>query len=502
MVAFDVLAQDDFAMKYLIDVTRSLDTFEIELEWDGKLKLENEIFQFAATAPGTYQTMDIGRFVSDFRAYDKKNRLLEVEQLGVNQFRIDQPKKSVRITYKVAETFDTKVKKNPVYLMAGSSIEEDHTLINSHTMLGYFHGLQGQPIHVKLERPESWRVGTALPHRDQALVAENFDHMVDSPILAGKLTYADTILDNTRVEIYTYSANNKISSTDLLSNMSGVLDASKQFLVELPVDRYTFLYHFEPNPPGQTGAWEHSYSSEFVMPEGEFTPSRMKSIEHIASHEFFHIVTPLNIHSEIIEQFNFVSPTPSSHLWLYEGVTEWASNILLYRGGKMDLNGYLKEAWSKKIMITEKYFREDWSLQDIALRSYAEEGQKQYGNIYYKGSLVAGLLDIRLLELSEGKLGLRELILNLVEKYGKGNPVSEETFIEDIVDMTYPEIGDFFNKYVLGSEDLPYEEYLKKIGLKIVRPAKQPVSVFKAKKLTSEQGQLFDAWSQNLSLQR
>ena len=40
------------------------------------------------------------------------------------------------------------------------------------------------------------------------------------------------------------------------------------------------------------------------------------AVTDMAAHEFFHIVTPLNIHSEIIEHFNFATPTPSQHLWL------------------------------------------------------------------------------------------------------------------------------------------------------------------------------------------
>ena len=40
-----------------------------------------------------------------------------------------------------------------------------------------------------------------------------------------------------------------------------MLEAAGRFLGRLPVDRYTFLYHFEDQP---AGAWEHSLSSEYV----------------------------------------------------------------------------------------------------------------------------------------------------------------------------------------------------------------------------------------------
>ncbi len=499
IVTLGLHAQENI-IRYTLDLTQNLDTIDVELDVDGKLSAENSIFQFAATAPGTYQTMNIGRFVSDFQAFDKKGKKIDVKKLSVNQYELSKAKKVSTIKYKVAETFDTKVKEYPIYLMCGSSLEKDHALINAHTMMGYFQGLQKSPIHIKIKYDESWKVGTALLKENDVYVAEDFDHAVDSPILLGTLTMADTTVADTKIEIYTYSTTGKITSAMLLSEMSAMLDAANKFLVKLPVDRYTFLYHFEPNIKGQTGAWEHSYSSEYVLAEADPTPDYLYKVVDIASHEFFHIVTPLNIHSEVIESFNFVSPTPSVHLWLYEGVTEWASNILLYRGGVIDLKTYMSNALARKIMIEQNYFDTSWSLKKLAEESFnGGEGAKQYGNIYFRGALVAGLLDIRLLELSEGKMGLRELMLQLVAKYGKGKPVSEATFFDDIVAMTYPELRNFFDQYVLDAQPLPYKEYLNKIGL-TVNGEGNNIRVTKMKRLSDEQQKLFDAWSKNMEI--
>lgn len=75
----------------------------------------------------------------------------------------------------------------------------------------------------------------------------------------------------------------------------------------------------------------------------------------------------------------------------------------------------------------------------------------QFGNIYNKGALVAALLDIRLLELSDGEAGLRELILEWIEIYGPNNAFSEADFFEVLVAMTYPEIEDFIDQYIKGT---------------------------------------------------
>ncbi|AWV97580.1 M61 family metallopeptidase [Arcticibacterium luteifluviistationis] len=485
------------AINFEIDVTKNTDTFYVSVDLEKQLSKENNIYQFAATAPGTYQTQNIGRFISDFKAFNKKGKEIKVTYKAPNQYIISKPHKVKSINYKVAETFDTEVESYPVYMMCGSSIENDHALINTHTMLGYFEGLQSNPLKIKVTGQEGWKTGTALESKDGYYLANSFDHAVDSPILTGNLTYAETQVADTPIRIFTYSEKGKYTSEALLENMKDMLAASNKFLIKLPVENYTFLYYFLQNPDGQTGAWEHSYSSEYVLTENEPTDANMKQVTDIASHEFFHIVTPLNIHSEIIESFNFVEPTPSQHLWLYEGVTEWASNILLYRGGVVDFDAYIKNSIRQKIIINENYFDKSWSLERLAKESFNEDGAKQYGNIYYKGALVAGYLDIRLLELSDGKRGLRELMLELVDKYGKGRPISEKGFFKDLVQMTYPEIGDFIHDYIQNAEPLPNKEYLGKIGLNYSGNGKS-IEIRKMVNPTDKQLMLFEAWSKNL----
>lgn len=449
-------------LKYTVNLKESSDDrFRVTLDVAG-FDDSNDIYQFASTAPGTYQTMNIGRFVKDFKAFDKKGKEISVIKIGENQYQLSEPKKVKKITYQIAETWDTPVDKNVVYKMCGSSIEKDHVLVNGHCVFGYPKGMQNAPLEIKLEYPAEWQVGTALSKNNEGnYYAENYDKIVDSPILLGRLSKASTTLNGATVEIYTYSKTDLIKSQDLLNSMSEMLKSAQAFVVKLPVDRYTFLFHFEDE---SWGAWEHSYSSEYVFKEQPYTEDYGKRITSTAAHEFFHIITPLNIHSEIIEHFNFVTPTASEHLWLYEGTTEWASDLMQLRYGLMDpptFFGQLKE----KLMADAQY-DPTCSLSKLALTSFSDEGQKQYGNIYMRGALVAGLLDIRLLELSGGTKGLREVILELSKKYGTQNSFPEKDIFQIFTQMTYPEIADFFNKYVQNANPLPMTEYYAKLGIK------------------------------------
>jgi predicted metalloprotease with PDZ domain len=452
---------------YVVNLNaREGDTFKIKLYVDN-LKDENAIYQFAASAPGTYQTMDLGRFVRSFKAYDVNGNEISSNHISTNQWEISQPENVHLIEYSIAETFDTAVDSNVIYPMAGSSIEYDHVLINGQCTFGYPSGMQKRPVKMKLLYPEEWIIGTALHlGTDGFYIAKDYDQVVDSPILAGQLTHAETDVRGTRVDLFVYSENGMVEAESILNQTDDILNAAADFTEGLPVDRYTFLFNLEDTDFPGGGAWEHNYSSIYVFSENDYLQAQSVDQDFpqkVMAHEFFHIITPLNIHSELVSNFNFVKPEPSRHLWLYEATTEWAAQIMQFRAGLMDINQYLK-VLSDKLIIAD-HFRKDYSLMELSLNSFSNAGKGQYINVYQKGAVTIGLLDILLLDLSDGKRGLREVINELSEAYGPANAFDENTFFDTFTTFTFPEVETFINRYIKKAEPLPIAEYYSKIGI-------------------------------------
>ena len=474
---------------------RTGDSFKVRVFIDG-LTDANAVFQFAATAPGTYEEMNFGNYVSDFKAYDEEYEPLTVTKISENQFKLDQPSNTAIIEYEIHETWDEINPVDYVHKMAGTSIEEDHSLINTFAVMGYPTGLQEKKYIVSIDRPSNWLVGTALPKNNNGYyVAQDYDQLADSPILMGDLTNATINLGQTEIDIWTYSQTGVYTSADIKDQIQYIMNDEKAFLKDIPVDKYTFLYHFEDSNGEELygGALEHSYSSLHVIDEAK-VEQNIFTIKYYAAHEFFHILTPLNLHSEIIEDFNFVTPTPSRHLWLYEGVTEWAAWMVRYRNNYLSLD-YLLRVFESKIAADEEYYDNSYSLVDISLNSYTPEGAEQFHNVYLKGAMVAALLDIRLLELSNGERGLREVLLELAEIYGPENAFPDDQFFEILTDMTYPEIGDFIENYIKGTKELPYQEYFIKIGIEY-DPATNAFHF--TPEPTEEQLFMFERWNKNL----
>jgi len=445
------------------------DLFHVTVFTEG-LSLENNIYNLPATVPGTYSNLNFGRFVTSFKAYDEDGTELQAEKISTNQWRINDIENLAKLDYNVEDTFDSDIVDGKVIPMAGSGINNDFIVLNTFAMLGYFENLQSEPIKLKLDYTPDWTIGTSLIIDENGYyTAESYDYLADSPILMGDLTTASTSVNGIKVGVYVYSPDSTINADKIIDSADDILQSASEFIGYSPVTHYNFLMCFLDMPTfmqmgfAGAGALEHSYSSLFVFPA---MGGISQEIKDDLAHEFLHILTPLNLHSNIIQPFNFEVPTASQHTWLYEGVTEWASDIMQLRSGLITIEQYL-ERMSEKLTIND-HFRQDISLTDLSKQVYDEVITMQFLNFYNKGAVVAALLDIRLLELSGGKQGLREIYLELLDRYGKDKPFPEDDFFNIFVDMTYPEIEQFINDYIKGTKPLPNVEYMKKLGFNYI----------------------------------
>jgi predicted metalloprotease with PDZ domain len=487
-------AQD--SLRYAVNLSDTVHhVFAVTLEVP-TLADSNAIFEFAATAPGTYQTMDIGRFVHSFKAFDAAGKPVPSEHIGTNEWRLGDPRRVHVITYRVTATRDTTYTKDPIYPMCGTVLERGYALINGQGVFGFPRGMQSAPLTIRLTYPTGWTFGTPLTQQNGVFVADSYDRLVDSPILLGPhLTTSTLEVTGVPVRIFVRAQHQDLTADQVRDAMRDMLTAAGAFLGKLPVDRYTFLYDFGAYGRGTiTGAWEHSYGSEYVLPDAPYSDGYGTQIRDIAAHEFFHVVTPLNIHSEIIEHFNFATPVPSQHLWLYEGTTEWAAHKMMLQGGLTSLSDYLALVVQKE-QSDRMGFDTTWSLRKMSLASYSDSGQRQYPNIYQRGAVVAGLLDIKLLEESGGARGLRDLILDLSKQYGKHRAFPENGLIDTIVARTSPNTRDFFDRYIFGTERPPLKTYYAKLGINLIEDAKGlPERFVVDSAATPEQLKLRKAW--------
>lgn len=463
-------AQPEHVRYHLELFPTAADHFDVTVDLP-ELKEAEDRFQFCATAPGTYQTMDIGRLVGALSFLTPAGKEVRGRAVAGNAFVLPE-EGAARLRYRVLETWDTDLKENPVYRMAGTSVEADHALLCPHAIFGFLPLRQGEPLELVLTVPREWQVGTALKLLSEENLdagrkrltyhAENYDAFVDSPILAGTLDRAELELAGCHFEAFTYSISGGAYAQAILEELRDELLALKDFVKGFPIDRYTMLFHFEDRT---VGAWEHTTSSTYVFRDADFQSMLPQKIPHFVSHETFHMITPLHIRSEAIYPYNFAEPQPTAHIWFFEGVTEWAAKTMLLRAGLSSLEEYLKEMRNK--LFVSRFMAQDQSLIEMSLQSFTPKGQAVFGNFYMKGALNAMLLDILLLHQSGGQSGLRELVLQLKERFGPERVFAEAEFLPLISSLGGERIGSYLERHIEGTEPLPFKEVLALVGIEV-----------------------------------
>ncbi len=470
--------------QYTVDLTNVVDDrIYVELT-PPSISSKNLTFYFPKIVPGTYAIADYGRYVSDFTALDKKGKKLDVEKIDENTWKIKSAKDLRKISYWVDDTFDTPKSGPEIFWPAGTNIEANTNIIlNTSGFFGYFEGVKEVPFQFNVIRPKHFYGSTGLiPAQTGAslssLKLENksgdenkvvdvfkttdYDQLIDSPLMYSKPDTAVIKVGNTEVLIGSYSPNKKITAKEIAESIREVLMAQKEFLGgTLPVDKYAFIFYFTDKPILSYGALEHSYSSLYYMPEMTIDETRQQ-LRDFAAHEFFHIVTPLTVHSEEIENFDFNDPKMSQHLWMYEGVTEYFAGNVQVKYGIINIDEYIQMLQEK--MFQADQFNDSLSFTDLS-KFTLEKYHDQYQNVYLKGALIGLCLDLKLRKLSDGKFGLQNLLIDLSKKYGKNKAFKDNELFDEITKMTYPAIGEFFNKHVKGNEPLPLQEVFTDVGI-------------------------------------
>ncbi len=449
-----------------------------------EIEQEEIVYNMPKIVPGTYSVSDFGKFASDFQAFGKSGKKLKVEKLDTNRWKISNARDLQKITYWVDDTFDAAKRQDNVFEPGGTNIEENKNfLLNTFGFIGYFDGLKQVPYELVVKKPEGFYGSTALKttsttdSTDTYLLPDYVD-LADSPLMYNRPDTTIINLGGTEVLVSVYSPSGKVTSGPIAANVKNVLEAQRSYLGgTLPVDKYAFLIYV-PERVGKTGSYgalEHSYSSVYFLPE---MPEEMfnSTLRDVAAHEFFHIVTPLNIHSEEIGNFDFINPKMSKHLWMYEGVTEYfASHVQVYED-LISTEEFLTKV--RESIATSRSSYNDTLPFTLMSSQVLDKYEDQYGNVYQKGALIGLALDVRLRELSQGKMGLHDLMLELSKTYGKDKAFKDDELFDKIAALTYPEIRQFFSRYVEGSEPLPLKETFEKVGIVYEPESRQKINSY------------------------
>ena len=442
-----------------------------------KIKQATITYQIPAIVPGTYKMSNYGQFISNFKAFDYKGNELVVKKLDTNSWQIENASQMDKLSYQVDDTFDSEVK-HGIYVMAGTNIEEGKNFIlNLPGFIGYFKGKKESPYSIKVQHPENLIETTSLINKNKnntnktedVFHAARYDEISDSPIMYAPANTISFNVDGIDVSLVIYSPNGVHKAEDFKAPLQKMMQAQSNFLKGFDTTKeYNILVYLFDDKTYKFdiyGALEHNTSTTVVYPESLPKEQLVDNmINHVVSHEFFHIVTPLSVHSEEIHNFNFNQPNMSKHLWMYEGITEYFAHLFQVNQGLISEQEFINNMNGK--IATSKRFKDDMSFTEMSKNILDEKYAPNYSNVYMKGALIGMCIDIILREESNGTYGLRNLMKDLSNKYGKNKPFKDDEIIDEIIKMTNPKVGEFFATHVQGATPIAYSKYFNKVGVK------------------------------------
>ncbi|MFK7923983.1 MAG: hypothetical protein AB8H47_18640 [Bacteroidia bacterium] len=453
------------------------------------------LFHFPKTIPGTYATQDYGKYISAFQAKTASGEVIQAIPLTVNTYQIPRGTELASIRYKVDDTFDAGEKKDKVFEPAGTNIQAGRNFVlNNAGFFGFFEGQENWPVALSIDKPSDM-IGmtalsqTALSSSNQAFLAASYHQLLDCPIM---FSAPDTIsfkVANARVTMSVYNQSGRELSGEIYKEVKVSMDAIAEFLDgKLPVDNYAFLFYIEDYTRYQAlmsggkvkvkdvaslikemvgqgfGALEHGNSSFYFLPDfgNEFAVNMIKDV---CIHEFFHILTPLSLHSQHIGDFDYVEPVMSQHLWLYEGITEYFAGISQLKGGVLTPYEYLSDVLKGNIRGARSFPETEMSFTEMSANVLEKPWSKEYGQVYVRGALLGALLDIEIMRLTAGEKTLKDVVVTLGERYGKDKSFDEDSFIIEFVNEVDPKLQDFFDQYIMGRTPLDVAGGLSPVGV-------------------------------------
>ncbi|WP_178988849.1 M61 family metallopeptidase [Winogradskyella schleiferi] len=471
----------------------------------GRFTTETVTYRLPRVVQGTYSVSDFGKYVDDFKALDYDGNELTVTKVDDNTWSITDATKLDKLQYYVNDTFDIEttggIGGEDIFSPGGTNIEDDNYVLNLHGFVGYFDSLKNNQYAVDVTAPASFERTSALENKGtttsadgtamtSSYFADRYFDITDNPMMYGNLDVEEFMVGDIKIVLSLYSPTGKHTAASLKETVYKMMEAQKRYLGDVNTtpryDIYLYLSRGGENDPKGFGALEHHTSTVAVFSESESLESLKSSIIDVVSHEFFHIVTPLSVHSEDVHYFDYAKPTFSKHLWMYEGVTEYFAQHFQVYEDLVENQTFYNTIYSK--IQTSKRLDDAMSFTIMSENILKEPYASNYINVYMKGALIGMCVDILMRKESDGNRSMLSLMKELSAKYGKEKPFEDDKLIADITAMTYPSVGEFLKTHVEGDVPINYDDFFAMVGLKTGETQVETNYIF-----AGEQNVIFDA---------
>jgi predicted metalloprotease with PDZ domain len=369
---------------------------------------------------------------------------------------------------------------------------------------GYFNGgsvflrAQGQeeaPCEVEIAAPADpalarWRVATTLP-ADGAQPygfgryrADGYDALIDHPVEMSDFALAHFDAGGVRHDV-ALTGRHDADLDRLASDLARVCRSHVELFHGAsgrpPFERY--LFQVTAVGDGY-GGLEHASSTSLICRRDELPARGVMAIGDeylnllgLASHEYFHSWNVKRIKPAAFTPYDLSRENYTRLLWAFEGITSYYDDLALVRSGVIEPARYLELLGRAITLVLRNPGRRRQSVAESSFDAWIkfyrpdENTPNAVVSYYAKGSLVALALDLLLRRKSARSLD--DVMRALWERHGtRGTGVPEDGIERIASEVAGRDLGDFFARFVHGTDDPPLREWLADFGIDYrLRPA-------------------------------
>src|ERR1700722_18768443 len=415
-----------------------------------------------------YQVRDFAQYVNWVRAKDRSGNPLVVRELNKSRWQIEGAEGGAIVEYQIYAD-------SPGPFNA--QLNAHHAFFNLAEILMYPVDARSVPLSVRFSHvPEGWRIATPLSLSSSSgdeFTAANYDRLVDSPVEIGNFQEADfdELGGHFRVIVDADSADYDMER--IVAALHKIVAAAISWMNDRPFETYTFIYHFPRGPGG--GGMEHAFSTAIDVSAGAMKPSpSLDALTSVTAHEFFHLWNVKRIRPQTLEPVDYTKENYTRALWFSEGVTSTAEGTIRLRAGLLDEKQYLYRLGEQITELERRPAHLTQSAEESSLDAWLE-GNGYYHrpdrsvSYYNKGELLGGMLDLAGRDASHGQASLREVLQWMNANYAKkGRFFNDSEGVREAAEaVSHGDLASFFAKYVAGTEEIPWDDFLRTVGLRV-----------------------------------
>jgi predicted metalloprotease with PDZ domain len=397
-----------------------------------------------------------------------------------------------------------------------SVLDTLHANWNGPSIFMYVVDHKPDPVTLRIAPPAAWHVinGWSRTLDQLEFSFPNYDVLADTPTEVAPAFSVDSFrVDGIlyRVVVH-HNGPERGQRQRFVSDVEKIVRSQNRVIAPPPIERYTFLFNI--GFPGGDGM-EHLNSTQIINAQPWTQDAVVLPGISTASHEYFHTWHVKRIRPVALGPFDYTTEQYQPSLWIAEGWTNYYGNITLARTGIIDRPRYYGMLANVARYNNEMPGRKELSPRMASFHApywdgraapMATNGANTWVSYYTVGEGRAAFLDLHIRGLTRGAKSLDDVLRLLKTRtwdapsssyYLQGRGYTEADVERAASDVAGVDLKPWFDRYVGGTDDLPWQEALSVVGLRLAVTRGESGAAYaidESPTATVEQRRLRDAW--------